>query len=232
VINLNGLLDTFVKYAANKYWLEWYSKNREHFNELVNKHKKSRRREFQALIEERKSIPCKRCGRHYHPAAMNLVHRDLKDKQFSLSNASRLIYSIQKLTDEMDKCDVYCANCIKTIQLEEFLKGGDGEEGSSKKRRRKTLREIIDKIKNKACGDCGKKFHPYIMELDHLDGHKKVDSISKMINQERPIKTILDELKKTEAICTNCHRIRTYERSHKSDYQFTQRTNAKRWKTF
>ena len=47
-----------------------------------------------------------------------------------------------------------------------------------------------------------------------IDGSKKVDSVAKMINDEVSMKMIEDEIDKVQICCTNCHRIRTYERAH------------------
>ena len=211
-MDINFISDVFFKYAASEYWNKWYSENKEYFKDLVGKHKKKRRKELQEIIQERKSVPCKRCGGEFHFSAMDLVHRDPKSKNFSLRDATRLIHSKEKLIEEIDKCDVVCANCVKEEKIKQFLKETDGN--GSRNRRRKKLRELINQIKTKPCKDCGQAFAPYVMELDHLDGDKKVDSVSKMINKERPIKLIMEELDKTESICTNCHRIRTYNRSH------------------
>jgi len=205
-----------IKTAGNKeYWAKWYKKNKETFKETVLYHKRKRRKELQAIIEQAKNIPCKICHGKFHPAAMDLVHRDLKDKKFSFRDATRLIHSKERLQEEIAKCDVVCANCVKQMKMESFLKetGGKG----SRDRRRKKLKAIIDEVKTNACSDCRKQYAPYVMELDHLDGDTKVDSVSKMINKERPIKMIMDELAKTESICTNCHRVRTYKRAHGED---------------
>ncbi len=218
MIDVYGLSDTFyniLKLAASDYWKQWYEKNKEHFKELVGHHKRKRRRELQEVIEEHKSIPCKKCDKTFHPAAMDLIHRDPNERKFSMREATRLIHSVERLVEEIEKCDVYCANCVKEMRVEKFLADTDGN--GSRTRRRKKLKTIMEEMKSKACNDCGETYPPYVMEFDHLDGHEKVESISKMINKERPIQMILDELQKTEPICTNCHRIRTYEKSHNDD---------------
>ena len=207
------VLSMITAIAASEKWQKWYKKNRKHFFELVNKHKKNRRNEFKELIEERKDVPCKVCKEKFHPAAMDFVHRDDKDKKFSISDAGRKIYSKDKLIEEMDKCNVVCSNCQKINKMEQFLKDYKGNE--TKNRRRKKLRDAIDQIKSKPCLDCKKTFPPYCMELDHTGkGDDKVDSIAKMVNQEKPTDVIVTELKKVESICGNCHRKRTYERAH------------------
>jgi len=209
------ILEIITVIAANKKWKKWYEKNREHFFDLVNKHKKNRRGEFKELIEERKDVPCMSCGDKFHPAAMDFIHRDGEDKKFSISDASRKIYSKEKLIEEMDKCDIICSNCQKIKKMEQFLKDSKGNE--KKKRRRQKLLEAINSVKTKPCLECKKTFPPYCMELDHTGkGIKdKVDSVAKMVNQERPTEMIVKELKKVESICGNCHRKRTYERAHK-----------------
>jgi hypothetical protein len=78
--------------AANPAWQRWYEKNKEHFLDLVKQHKRNRREELKDLINEKKSAPCKKCGKKYHPAAIDLVHRDGEDKRFRISDASKLIY--------------------------------------------------------------------------------------------------------------------------------------------
>lgn len=204
--------DVFYKFAASEYWKKWYKNNKQYFKDLVNQHKKKRRKELQEIIQERKNVPCAKCGNKFHFSAMDLVHRDPGTKDFSLRDATRLIHSKQKLLEEIDKCDVVCSNCVKIERANNLLKETDGN--GSKERRRKKLKQLIDEVKTKPCKDCGGKFAPYVMELDHLDGNKKIDSVSKMINNEKSLKLILEEFDKTEVICTNCHRIRTYKRSH------------------
>jgi hypothetical protein len=126
-------------------------------------------------------------------------------KEFSIRDATKLIFSKDRLQKELDKCDVICANCMKLEKV-------NNDEVSSKSRRRKKLQKIIDVLKNVKCIDCGKNYPPYAMELDHLGYEVKTDSIAKMINEEKPLEVILKEVEKTEPICTNCHRIRTFKR--------------------
>jgi len=213
----NPLAFYLLKYADYAYWKKWYAANKEKFNATVNKHKQNRRKEFQKLIDEKKDIPCLHCGKSFPPAAMDLVHRDGEEKKFSLSNATRLIYSLDKLQEELNKCDVYCANCVKTLKTEQFLE--DSSDTSTRERRRKKLKGIVDSIKDTVCSECGEKFPPYVMELDHVDPSKKTDSISKMITKEKPLEKILDELGQTRVICTNCHRIHTYNQRHPAELE-------------
>lgn len=46
----------------------------------------------------------------------------MKIRVFSLRDATRLIHSKERLQEEIDKCDVVCANCAKQTKDGRFLK--------------------------------------------------------------------------------------------------------------
>jgi hypothetical protein len=50
------------------------------------------------------------------------------------------------------------------------------------------------------------------MDFDHVTG-EKIQSISRLSRGSGGKKKLLEELKKCELVCSNCHRIRTHERS-------------------
>ena len=197
---------------ANPYWKSWYKKNKAHFLELVNKHKKARRKEFKILIDEKKDSPCVICKKKFPPEAIDLYHRDKGDKLFRISDASRLIYSIKKLTDELEKCDNYCAVCRRIVDTEELLANKEEATGKSALRR-KLLREVVNEMKASPCADCGKVYPAYCMEFDHLGETPKEGTIAKMVSEGKPLEKIKAEIAKSEPICLNCHRVRTKTRN-------------------
>lgn len=69
------------------------------------------------------------------------------------------------------------------------------------------LREI--KLKS-GCADCGYRGHPAALEFDHVTGQK-----SFTIATRRDLLKIFDEIQKCEVVCSNCHRIRTFERGER-----------------
>ena len=78
---------------------------------------------------------------------------------------------------------------------------------------KKRNREFLWKIKtNSPCTDCGKKFHPVAMDFDHLQN--KDESVSCLANNGACIETLKKEIAKCELVCSNCHRVRTYNRYH------------------
>lgn len=78
-------------------------------------------------------------------------------------------------------------------------------------KRRIELSEFVIALKQKPCMDCGVIYTHYAMDFDHRDKSKKLASISKMINYHSySKKKILEEIKKCDLVCANCHRKRTY----------------------
>jgi hypothetical protein len=62
------------------------------------------------LLNEAKSVPCVDCGIRYPTWVMQFDHvRGTKD--FTLANARIHGYSLQKIRDEIAKCEIVCANC-------------------------------------------------------------------------------------------------------------------------
>lgn len=74
--------------------------------------------------------------------------------------------------------------------------------------------EYIRKLKESTpCTDCGIHYPYYIMDFDHISGNKK--NIVSAMTQES-FELVLAEINKCEIVCANCHRKRTFERSHSS----------------
>jgi len=62
------------------------------------------------------------------------------------------------------------------------------------------------------CADCRGLFPVYVMHWDHLPGFDKLDEISSMV-ASRTREVVLEELKKCELVCANCHVLRTVARA-------------------
>jgi predicted Zn-ribbon and HTH transcriptional regulator len=72
--------------------------------------------------------------------------------------------------------------------------------------RRQQRIDFIWKLKSDPCKDCGKTFHPFSMDFDHRDPTQK----SRDISQINRMDEIIEEVKKCDLVCANCHRIRTF----------------------
>lgn len=51
------------------------------------------------------------------------------------------------------------------------------------------------------------------MDFDHLDRKQKMANVAYLVKHGCSAK-LLEEIKKCDVICANCHRIRTHERGH------------------
>lgn len=79
-------------------------------------------------------------------------------------------------------------------------------------RKRDNLRRWVYDLKNKTpCTDCGVQYPYYVTDFDHVGNDEKVNTVSKLINSGST-KKVKEEIAKCELVCSNCHRIRTYNR--------------------
>ena len=75
------------------------------------------RRKIKQILIEYKGGKCQRCGFNKDCASCyDFHHRDPNEKEFGISGKTK---SIEKLKQEVDKCDLLCKNCH--AQVHEFL---------------------------------------------------------------------------------------------------------------
>ena len=80
------------------------------------------------------------------------------------------------------------------------------------KRQVANLLSWYNRQKDQPCVDCKKKYHPAVMEWDHLPGFKKNCSVPQLLYLTKSKKKVQEEIAKCELVCANCHRMRTYFR--------------------
>lgn len=75
------------------------------------------------------------------------------------------------------------------------------------------LKAWISEIKTRrGCADCGYNAHPAALDFDHIPGAVKLAGVSSLVEHVKS-KTIIEaEILKCEIVCSNCHRIRTFNR--------------------
>lgn len=81
--------------------------------------------------------------------------------------------------------------------------------------RARRVKEFLASYKiEKGCVDCGYKKHHSALDFDHINGTKTMNiCFAKSINQA------LKEIEKCEVVCSNCHRIRTYNRLKEENHE-------------
>src|SRR5919206_3677343 len=96
----------------------------------------------------------------------------------------------------------YQAN--RELQMRRVLKAN--------RERRERGKAYVDQLKSRPCSDCGVQYPPYVMDFDHVRGEKSLN-LSRLRNSRLAWSRLLAELEKCEAVCANCHRMRTRARS-------------------
>jgi hypothetical protein len=79
------------------------------------------------------------------------------------------------------------------------------------------IRALIVEAKDKPCQDCGGRWHPLVMEFDHLPGTKKRANLGDPLARKWGWATVQEEIAKCDVVCPTCHRIRTLRRLGKID---------------
>ncbi len=107
-----------------------------------------------------------------------------------------------------------CKQCMKERGKTYYRQNIDHLKKLTMMRTRKGVaikRQFLIKYKDKPCMDCGKKYPPYVMDLDHRDPKDKINDVAAMVHWNFSIEKIKKEIDKCDIVCANCHRIRTHK---------------------
>lgn len=104
-------------YKAN--WEKRYYENHEHYRDSHNTSRnKARAQNARKVFEYLANHPCINCGES-DPIVLEFDHRDKNDKIESISNL--VFHSSWKIIkNEIEKCDVLCANCHRRKSAVQF----------------------------------------------------------------------------------------------------------------
>lgn len=107
----------------------------------------------------------------------------------------------------------YCRDCRRAYDRQYYRERGRTARRHRQRARMAAVRDWMAEIKrDTSCADCGERFPAPVMHWDHLPGHIKVGEIS-VLAAARSRTIVLEELKKCELVCANCHAIRTSRRA-------------------
>lgn len=97
--------------AQKKYHRDWYHAHKDVYGPRKRIRGLRTRRFIRRILNEFKLIVgCKECGYCKHPRALEFHHRDPVTKKFDISSGAT-VYGLKRVLEEVDKCDVLCANC-------------------------------------------------------------------------------------------------------------------------
>ena len=114
-----------------------------------------------------------------------------------------------------------CKTCANA-HTKDWYENKDGRSWHLKdqSQRRADLANWVDTFKDIPCTDCGIKYPPYVMDFDHLPQFEKYFPIGVLVNKRLSKETILEEIRKCEIVCANCHRERTRVRGQWSGIRY------------
>lgn len=104
-----------------------FVKGRNRCKLCYNKYFYSKRNKRRTVVNElKRNKPCHDCGKSFHPIAMDYDHINPAEKEDDVAMLIDLCVSMKRITDEIAKCELVCANChrirtfIRAHGLEEY----------------------------------------------------------------------------------------------------------------
>lgn len=102
-----------------QYRRDYYQRNKEREKARITKTNKIRKALIREWLDDFKSKrKCLRCDEN-HIGCLEFHHRDPSTKEIDISFAVRAGWSIEKISQEIEKCDILCANCHRKLHWEQ-----------------------------------------------------------------------------------------------------------------
>lgn len=136
-------------------------------------------------------------------------------------NEDKLFTEFHKKSKSRDGLQYICISCRKEMNADYYKATPEKDEArhNSRQIRKQLVASRIEPLLSAGCTDCHECFPPESMDFDHVRGEKITD-ISSLGSSSYPVHEMLnlleEELSKCEAVCANCHRIRTINRHQNS----------------
>lgn len=87
------------------------------------------------------------------------------------------------------------------------------------KKKKNWRRELLNKLKNVPCVDCGESFPPYCMDFDHVpERGTREFYLSHWVSFSIGKEKLEAEIAKCDIVCAICHRIRTRMRQFPEEF--------------
>lgn len=104
------------KKCHNEYTRSHYLRNKSKYKARA----RSRETKLRGVIDQLKNKPCMDCKAKFNPWQMDFDH--VKGvKKFGIATISNGLVSMKSLMEEIDKCDLVCANCHRQRTHERLI---------------------------------------------------------------------------------------------------------------
>lgn len=108
-IKSKNILANKCKVCHSDYVKEHYLANKKSYKARATKTNLAAKKRNRQVVDDLKKIPCMDCGNSYDPICMDFDH--LSDKTMSVSKLSSQPYSLERINNEISKCEIVCSNC-------------------------------------------------------------------------------------------------------------------------
>jgi len=151
------------------------------------------------------------------PVVLEFNHKDPRTKLANVADLIRSGCSVNRLLDEIAKCEVMCANChqrftslgrpkhYRRTEARNLSFGGSLFRAAANARNHKL---VLQFLLDGQCVDCGEG-DPLVLQFDHVQD--KLDHVSWLVGSGCSPARLQRELSKCEIRCANCHRRATAE---------------------
>jgi hypothetical protein len=137
-------------------------------------------------------------------------------------STEKAIAEFNKKARNKDGLQNWCKDCSRSASREIYKKNPKKQIAANKVRKMANKRVnrafLLDYKTKNPCFDCQAFYPSYVLDFDHVFGKKLLD-VSKLVTYKH--ETMLKEIAKCQLVCSNCHRKRTFERSGKSEEDFS-----------
>ena len=110
-----------------------------------------------------------------------------------------------------DGHQAWCKPCRKEYAASHYQANKERRQHQNKVRQAEFMAWYVNLKAGRPCADCRGEFHPAAMQWDHLPGFEKEAALS-LLARRGGRQRVLDEIKKCELVCANCHAIRSHNR--------------------
>lgn len=173
--------------------LKRYYENKETILPKIRLYNKTNRKKQRQILKkwiDSFKTECKQCKEN-NPICLCFHH--LENKKFTISKILKITMNKKRIEEEIRKCEILCHNCHRKQHSNPLYLGNTKKD------------KLIREIKQQNSCKCGESFYASL-DFHHIDSTTKIADLSTMKNNKKYTLTdILEEIKKCEVICANCH---------------------------
>lgn len=129
-------------------------------------------------------------------------------KQCSICKEEKEISAFNTNKARKDGLQTACKECCKSQAKNWYSNNKKQHIQDVKKRKDVAKQKLFEYLQDKKCAHCPEN-DPIVLEFDHIDRTEKEHQIGTMVLKNYSWNTILEEIKKCQILCANCHRKKT-----------------------